>query len=285
MFTTPIITTGTQIMPTAGVQTPITYALVPTQVPTIQQSIVQPSPVQQIYVAENPQPILIVPKEEHFVRNVPIYENDPRRVPQMIPNYNQIPFNQGYKNLNVNPIGINQSGYGINNSMYNPGFNPSGFNPGYTPNINSSFNPNINTSLPNTGLPNTVDGNNVNLADQMRNVGNGLKDTNRGINQVIGQNVVSTKMETLGTGINKIAGGVNSVDNLRNNDFEAPLNNMNDKVNDLQNAQTTEEKLAAGGALINDATTGAKNATDQFKNVTSSMNNASKGITSIKNMF
>ena len=42
MFTTPIITTGTQIMPIAGAQTPITYALVPTQAPTIQQSIVQP---------------------------------------------------------------------------------------------------------------------------------------------------------------------------------------------------------------------------------------------------
>lgn len=154
---------------------PITQAPLPVPIPSpiapqplesvqsIPPQVTQPVPMMQIVPEQQVvQPVIQQPMisqvpfapqvDEHYVRNYPIWENDPRR--QLLSsNISNPNLSTSIPGVSVNPAlvqnaslpGVNASLHGVNTSL--PGFNAS------LPGVNASI-PGVNTSLPGVNLPN-----------------------------------------------------------------------------------------------------------------------------------
>ena len=130
-------------------------------------------------------PLPPAPNNEHFVRNVPIYENDPRWI-QMNPS------RVSYANPPLVSTGLNPK---ISTT-------PLAVNPTLT---STGLNPTIGTSGLNTGLSafNTADNTRLNLGTGLNQLGTGLSKLGAGLGSDFGNglNSVGNKLGTVGNTI------------------------------------------------------------------------------------
>ena len=181
--------------------------------------------------------------DSHFVRNYPIYENDPRRIAMNPGRASQlealIKGSYGYgatPGLGLTTAGGNLDDFALRSRALGlNGLNSSGLNTGL-----GGLNSGLNTGLGglNTGLGGLNSSSNNGLG--LGGLSNSINQLGTGLNG-LGSTLNNTGLSKVGSGLNNLSSGLNSVNNLTSG--SNGLNNLSTAANGLNNLTSGTEGL------------------------------------------